>query len=93
MNIREDQTLHWSDLYWFVSPELRAVDHSRHSVERNLTSYSQLPLDQLTHLLLGGVGVLVLEVRLGGNSIEDEIVLPALVYLIQPILYVIIRHY
>ena len=81
-----------TDLYRFVSPELGSVEHSAHSVEWNFPSYSQLPLDQIPHLLLSGVGVLVLLIRLDGNSVEYEIVLPALVYLIQSVLYVIIRH-
>ena len=51
-----------SDLYRFVSPELRAVEHSADSVEWNFPSYSQLPLDQVTHLLLSGVGILILQI-------------------------------
>ena len=81
-----------TDLYRFVSPELRAVEHSADSVEWNFPSYSQLPLDQVTHLLLCSVGILILQIGLDGNSVEYEIVLPALVYLIQSILYVIIGH-
>ena len=74
----------------FLAPEFRSMKHSGHSVERNFSGYSQFSLDQFSNFLLRGIRVLVLHVRVNGYSVEYQIVLPALVDLIQPVLDVIV---
>ena len=66
------------------------MKHSGNSVERNFSGNSQFSLDQFSNFLLRGIWVLILHVRVNGYSVEYQIILPALVDLIQPVLDVIV---
>ena len=43
-----------------------------------------------SHLVLGGIRILILLIWVNRDAIEDEVVLPALVYLVEPVLDVIV---